>query len=69
MVQNALMEEDEVARLPEAIALAERWRQAGVVLRARSPELFASFSALLGSWVVSQQDAEEEKIDLVYEVT
>ena len=56
----------QVDDLPEPIAIAERWREAGKVLSVRSPEVFAEMLSMFEAWAVAAAQAADEKIDKVY---
>lgn len=53
-------------RLPEPIELAERWREAGKVLAARSPEVFEEMLALFATWMAASDRDDVPRIDEIY---
>ncbi len=53
---------------PEAMQLAEDWREAGKVLSVRSPQVFAEMLALFEVWIAHTADAEANPIDEIYQV-
>jgi hypothetical protein len=51
---------------PEAIELAERWREAGKILAARAPEVFEEMLALFATWLEADDVGDRPTIDKIY---